>query len=423
MFEQEKEISQIIEKGLEEILAGSATVEEVARRHPDQSEELRLELDAALWLISRGEKLSPRPGFIRASRGRVVARVRQEQAASGWLSRLSSVFGHILMRRAARSAVALLMILAMLMLGTGVVSASQSAVPGESLYPVKRIYEQVSFSITVDAVQRASLSVEFSEHRLSEAEELVTRGNFEMAKTTLQDYQKEVQQAVTLLQQVNERRGYEREALALYINKSLVESSERLASLVEAMPQSVKEEAKKAHEVTEKGAFVAVQVDDEERQKTATPEPSSTSIATAVQIASPSPSVAAVPPAPGAPALPVIVPADPLPQVTETPLRTFTDTPKPTNVSQPTNENQPTQRSTEPANEPKPADTPTVWTSPTAAPTSDSTQIPIEITISTSETAERVPENTTKTPQDTPVTIVTLSAGQDNVKELRNDHD
>jgi len=276
VFEQESEISQIIEKGLEEILAGKATVEDVIHRHPDQSEELRLELDAALWLISQREKLSPRPGFVQASRRRVVARVRQEQAARGWFPRLSSIFSHSYMRRAAQLAVVFMMILGMLMMGTGVVFASQSAVPGESLYPVKRMYEQVSISITADEVQRASLSVEFSQRRLIEAEVLVARGNFEDLETALEAYEDQVNQSVDLLLQVSEDQEAAREAAAAQMTSDLTTNAERLESLAAQVPASARDLVRHAHRAANHGASVAAAVANKQKKSTPAPTPAYT---------------------------------------------------------------------------------------------------------------------------------------------------
>ena len=84
MFDRdEQEISQIVERGLEAIQSGQATLEQVLAQRPEQAEVIRAELEAALWLVARREEVAPRVGYVAASRRRVVERIQAEASSHG----------------------------------------------------------------------------------------------------------------------------------------------------------------------------------------------------------------------------------------------------------------------------------------------------------------------------------------------------
>lgn len=224
MFDRdEQDISRIIAEGLEAILSGTSTMEEVIAAHPEQEALLRTELESARWLVARQGEVSSRPGFVAASRKRVVNRI-QEEAANH--SAKHGLFGFFVWpRRIAYQWAAVLVIVVLLLSSTGgLVSASQSAIPGDNLYAIKRITEEIAYTITFNATQRMELSVKYARLRLQEAAALITRKNYEAVIPVLQEFQQQVNQAVALLQQItangspkspNELREQKRVAVAL----------------------------------------------------------------------------------------------------------------------------------------------------------------------------------------------------------------
>lgn len=77
---------------------------------------------------------------------------------------------------------------------TGVVSASESSLPGEPLYTVKRLAENVQLALT-PASERTSLHLEFAEERLEEIEDLGQQGI--VRADVLDELSRETELAVT----------------------------------------------------------------------------------------------------------------------------------------------------------------------------------------------------------------------------------
>ena len=200
MFERdEQEISRIIAEGLEAIQSGEKTLEEVLAENPEQAAAIRPELEAAGWLISQQAEVSTRPGFVAASRKRVVERIQQE--ASGQNAK-HSFFGMIWPQRLAYRWVAAILVVVVLLSSTGgLVSASQSAMPGDGLYLVKRISEEITYTITLNTTQRIQLSIQYAKRRMQEAAALIAKKNYTAVLPVLQDFQQQVNQAVTLLKE------------------------------------------------------------------------------------------------------------------------------------------------------------------------------------------------------------------------------
>ena len=75
----------------------------------------------------------------------------------------------------ARWALALLLVAALIATSTGVVAASTTSLPGDALYPVKRLSENVRLSLT-PASEQAGLHLDFAGRRLGEVEALAAKG-------------------------------------------------------------------------------------------------------------------------------------------------------------------------------------------------------------------------------------------------------
>ena len=70
------DINDILQICLETIQNGEATLDTILERYPELADELQPQLEAAVWLHQRAESFGPRPGFVRASRSRLVNRIQ-----------------------------------------------------------------------------------------------------------------------------------------------------------------------------------------------------------------------------------------------------------------------------------------------------------------------------------------------------------
>jgi hypothetical protein len=72
------EIDCLLESCLDEMSGGQESIDSVLSRHPDVQENLRAELEAALWFRAQAQRLAARPGFIPRSRRHLYTQIRKE---------------------------------------------------------------------------------------------------------------------------------------------------------------------------------------------------------------------------------------------------------------------------------------------------------------------------------------------------------
>lgn len=97
--------------------------------------------------------------------------------------------------------VPLLIIISLLGGGAGATYASQASLPGDVLYPVKLVTEQVQVALTIDDTKEAALHLKLSSKRLEEVEELAHEGKKdpEIVKIAVENYKSELAQAQAVL--------------------------------------------------------------------------------------------------------------------------------------------------------------------------------------------------------------------------------
>lgn len=155
---------------LQEVESGK-DIESVLSHYPDLADELRPILKTAL----KARKMSaPEPALEVVQRGR--ARVLQHAAELREMRSAPRRRGISVFQRLALSFALLLFLLVS---GTGILSASASALPGERLYPVKRGWEKVRLFFIFDSEARELLADEFENERLHEVNELLSQGRLE----------------------------------------------------------------------------------------------------------------------------------------------------------------------------------------------------------------------------------------------------
>jgi hypothetical protein len=394
VFDQdEQEISQIIESGIEAILAGRSTLEQVLAEHPGQAEEIRGELEGALWLMSRQSEVEARPGFVGASRKRVMERIKAEASSQGTRR---AFLGFAWPQKLAFQWIVGMVVLISVLTSTGsMLTISQSSLPGEDLYPIKRAAEQMTYSVALSGVQRVELSTEYTDRRLDEAKALIDQGNYPAAETSLQDYEKGVHQTLDLLSQVSDKPSSEVVEVVGTVKESFANNVQTLTAITERVPMNiqVKDHVRKAMTTSMDGAMMAGSVYQKLQQATLTP------VIVATQIPLPS-SPTAVPstntPIPTKPPKPT---ATPVPPTAVPP--TATRPPKSTATTAPTETSLPTLA---PSETPSAAtDTPVA----TEAPVDTPTDLPIatDEVIPTVTTA--IPVQATLVPTNTPVPMPT----------------
>ncbi len=159
-----------IEKLFEECvqrLANGADLEDVLAKFPAQAEELRPMLQAVLDLQQFSTELNPRHTAQMRSRAQFLT------AAAGMASsskKRGFRFSLFHLRLAASSAILIAILAAVLLLGTGFVSAD--ALPGDIFYPVKIMVEQMQINMVQDPPARLQMENVYDDRRQAEVSRL-----------------------------------------------------------------------------------------------------------------------------------------------------------------------------------------------------------------------------------------------------------
>ncbi len=166
------EIYDVLEICLQEMENG-ADLEAVLGRYPDLEAELRPVLNASILARNRRTALSdPSPDAMRRGRAKLLQRAAEmREAKAAPRKRMIPLFQ--------RLAISFTLTAIFLGSGTGLVSASSSALPGENLYPVKLTWENVRLFLTFNEENREALENTFENERLQEVNELFAEGKKE----------------------------------------------------------------------------------------------------------------------------------------------------------------------------------------------------------------------------------------------------
>lgn len=157
----------ILEICLARLNAGE-NLETVLADYPQQAAEMRPLLIAALKASRSGVPLRVPASAQIDSRTRFLAEAQRRQTKpKGFLPRFNFAY----------AAIAIIIIIFAGIYGTGLASAE--TVPGETLYPVKRVVEQAQLALTTDQITRLDLEEEFDRRRVAEVEELKQEGRTE----------------------------------------------------------------------------------------------------------------------------------------------------------------------------------------------------------------------------------------------------
>ena len=156
---KQKKIEEILDQLLDEMSQG-CSVDELLSAYPEHADELKplLELAQSISLLPKPE---PDVSAVMSVIDRTRRSRAEEQTRQGFSLRRLIIQHTVLFRTAA---VAALLLLA----GMTTVSLSARSLPGDLLYPVKKLSEGVQYFLTIDTEGRARLHVLFADRRIYE---------------------------------------------------------------------------------------------------------------------------------------------------------------------------------------------------------------------------------------------------------------
>jgi hypothetical protein len=241
-----------------EELRGGQGVAELLRRYPEHGQELKPLLETAAWFGGQAAALAPRPGFMNASRARLMQQIAAQPPApvSRTWGQLFSGLGST-WRFALQAAVVVVMLVCLAVGSSGIAYASQTALPGDALYPVKLALEKVELLVTLDPQAQLRLHVEFSQLRLAEMQRLLALGRYADLSIATANYRNHVSQALVLARTL----AAQSPALGVELAAALRAQALHLGVLAGLAPQAPRVELEAAAQAALDGAQQADEIE------------------------------------------------------------------------------------------------------------------------------------------------------------------
>ncbi|HEY46584.1 MAG TPA: response regulator transcription factor [Anaerolineae bacterium] len=122
----------------------------------------------------------------------------------------------------------------------GATFASGYALPGDALYPVKSLVEDVQHTLAKDEVSLAHLHIQLAETRLKEADSLMKQGRYEDIPAAMNGYEREMRLATWELLRFAGGEDRYGKAVALVLEKRVESQAEMLNNLVSNAPSEAR---------------------------------------------------------------------------------------------------------------------------------------------------------------------------------------
>src|SRR3989338_4833000 len=199
-------------------------------------------------IIRKFKKTPADETWLKSSREQMISFIKLNPVRKAYISRQivpEGIFNKLILKPMPIAIIALVISLAA---GGGVVTASQTSLPTDALYPVKIATEQIQEAITFNNAKKVDLSVKLAEKRLDEINLLQTKTEVSstVIKKTIANYEKHLARAQSQLASVNGDTATQKViAAALKYENSLEQQQEKLEVLasqssVESQPSWAK---------------------------------------------------------------------------------------------------------------------------------------------------------------------------------------
>ena len=170
-----KEFDNILDECLERLLVKGETIEQCLQSYPEQAANLKPLLQTAL---ATREAVAIQPPAEFKARARYQFRSALQEVASprrhpflGWLPRWATVVA---------------IVLAVLLVGGGIIAAAGYSMPDNLLYPVKLATEQVQLTLTPSDIGKAKLCAKFADRRVAEIIYMANKGDAQQVEVITQ---------------------------------------------------------------------------------------------------------------------------------------------------------------------------------------------------------------------------------------------
>lgn len=242
----------LLQDCLDRIARGEDDLESALARYPQAAGWLRPQLELSLRLRASQAALQPRPGFIAASQARLLEQIRageKPRQVPFWRRQLPFL-------RPGRTFNLVTLALALICvatMGQNIILGSRLALPGETLYPLKRGIEQAQLALSLSPAGDTRLQIEFSQRRASEIVELILDEQYEEVPYATQLLGQQVGAGLAALDVLAARDAALAEAIGGSFAESLANEQLLFDVLLQTYPPLAHPVIKLALEVTQYG--------------------------------------------------------------------------------------------------------------------------------------------------------------------------
>ncbi|OGO20975.1 MAG: hypothetical protein A2144_08870 [Chloroflexi bacterium RBG_16_50_9] len=168
-----REFNGILDECLERVLIRHETLEQCLKDYPELAADLEPLLRIAL-VAKKASEIAPPDEFREKARHQFQAAIRDMQS-----KKTRSFFNW-----QPRWATAVIVVLILLLAGSGTVAASSNSLPDEPLYTVKLATEAVQLALTLSPAGKAELYVKLADQRVAEIVSMAEKGRVEQLEET-----------------------------------------------------------------------------------------------------------------------------------------------------------------------------------------------------------------------------------------------
>lgn len=193
------------------------------------------DVDTARRLANARPAFEPRPGFVSASRRRVLARLpaaRARHARLGWRWTAASGWRS----PALQGALIVLLAFMVFLSGNRLVSAAPGWLPGDLLYPLKPLAEDAALLASFSPENDADLHIQYANRRLAEIQTLALEGRYDLIAPAVAGFDRHVTDALVTVSQVSVEQPGSAVRLALYLDQTLADQVGTVSVLSGVVP-------------------------------------------------------------------------------------------------------------------------------------------------------------------------------------------
>lgn len=265
MDNRQEHIAIHLQHCLDLILNENRPVEEALRLYPQEAEELGPLINQALFLQASSSAFDPDPQFVQISKQRLLERLSETNGAyqkpatrNTWWNWLFNLGENRAL--AFRFAVVIVLVICLFAGGTGVAFASQTALPGDSLYGVKIGLEDLTLALAPDQAHSAMLNMQYADRRLVEIHTLQLQGRFDKISVALLNYQNHVEKATQVMALVLQQNPTQGIQVASIVQEKVASQLATLNNLAQSSPGQEQKDIVLAQNAAQQGLEAAQRI-------------------------------------------------------------------------------------------------------------------------------------------------------------------